>query len=108
MRSPQPSRSKISSVRLAKQMAREPVESLLSLSSSTTRDLALRQVDRQRQADRAGADHHDRVAHRLRGVLVRMAGVVEDELLVVDVGSLARRKFVELHGHVSGWRRLER
>ena len=41
------------------------------------RHAALRQVDRQRQADRPGADHDDRVAHRRRGVLVGRAAVVE-------------------------------
>ncbi|KAF7963215.1 hypothetical protein AWV80_12455 [Cupriavidus sp. UYMU48A] len=37
MRWPHPRRSKISSVRLAKQMARDPVDSVQSSSTSTTR-----------------------------------------------------------------------
>ena len=48
--------------------------------------LALGQVDRQRQTDRTGADHHDRMARRHGRVLVGMAPVVEAQRGVVDVG----------------------
>ena len=53
MRWPQPSRSQISSVRLAKQIAREPVDSVWSSSSTTTGDALLRE-DRARSVRPTG------------------------------------------------------
>ena len=61
------------------------------------RHTALRQVDGQGQADRAGTDHHHRPAHRRRGRLVRVAGVVEHQRLVVDVHALGRSGSVRVH-----------
>ena len=79
MRWPMPSRSQNSSERFEKQIAREP-SPIRSASSSSTTDLAaLRQIDRQRQPHRPGADHDDRVfGHvRARPILIGMAAIAE-------------------------------
>ena len=52
---------------------------------------ALREVDRERQADRPGPDNDNRVASRLDGILVGMARVVEAQRLEVD--GLGRHDF---------------
>ena len=51
---------------------------------------ALRQVDGQREPDRAGADDNDRVQRRLHGALVGRALVGEFERLVVALGAAHR------------------
>jgi hypothetical protein len=48
---------------------------------------ALREIDRQAQAHRPGADHHDRMAHWRCGVLVGTAAV--GELVALDRGAVA-------------------
>ena len=49
------------------------------------RDAGLRQIDGRRQPHQPGTDHHDRVAHRGRGVLVRAVREGKGERLVVDL-----------------------
>ena len=79
MRWPTPSRSQYSSERLEKQIAREPSPIRSASSSSTTRLAALRQIDRERQPDRSGADHHDRMMRRVAvsPILIGMTAVAE-------------------------------
>ena len=79
MRWPTPSRSQYSSERLEKQIAREPSPIRSASSSSTTALAALRQIDRERQPDRPGADHDDRMLGDVGAgpILVGVAAIAE-------------------------------
>jgi 2-oxoglutarate dehydrogenase complex dehydrogenase (E1) component-like enzyme len=66
-------RSRISSGRLAKQIAREPHETLSFSSSTTTATSCMGKIDRQGQPNRTSADDHHRMAHRRCRILVGRA-----------------------------------
>jgi hypothetical protein len=85
MRSPQPRRSNTSSVRLAKQIAREPLDSLLSSSSSTTGMCrSARSMASVRPTGPAPTITTGWRAGVGGGILVGVALVVEAQALVVD------------------------
>ena len=87
MRSPQPRRSKISSVRLAKQIAREPVGEPVVIVKEQDRDALLCKVDCGREANRAGSHHHDPMMRGFVPILIRGTRIIESYRLIVGAAA---------------------